>query len=372
MPENPRWKRRPPGSTWGDWGRDDQLGRLNLLTADKVLKGIAEVKEGKTFCLSLPLDYPGGTVVNPRRHPPRLIANQRNGMPYMTYPLSREDPRLIDVICDDIVEMTLQYSTQWDSLAHVGQLFDADGDGEPEIVFYNGYRAGEHIVGPMDYRQGRAVATGDHVGATALGVDNMAAHPIQGRAVMIDLEAHFGRGGKFVSFDELMRIMDQDKVTVEEGDLVCFRTGYDRVILGMNKNSRRGNARTISMCGARRPRRADLELDHSIGRGGIDLRQPRGRGLTVAALRGGSLRLPAVARALPVQARRLSRRDLVVVRTRRLAARPRPLPLFADRPTAAPARRRRLPRQRHRHGLVDEEVGFRFQPSGRQSDERHV
>ena len=53
---------------------------------------------------------------------------------------------------------------------------------------------------------------------------------------MIDLEAHFGRGGKFVSFDELMRIMDADKVTVEEGDLVCFRTGYDRVILGMNKN----------------------------------------------------------------------------------------------------------------------------------------
>ena len=157
MPDNPRWKRRPPGSTWGDWGPEDQLGRLNLLTADKVLNGIAEVKEGKAFCLSLPLDYPGGTVVNPRRHPPRLIANQRNGMPYMTYPLTREDPRLVDVICDDIVEMTLQYSTQWDSLAHVGQLFDADGDGEPEIVFYNGYRAGEHIVGPMDYRGGRGL-----------------------------------------------------------------------------------------------------------------------------------------------------------------------------------------------------------------------
>jgi len=56
MPENPRWKRRPSGSTWGDWGPDDQLGRLNLLTPDKVLKGIAEVKEGRTFCLSLPLD----------------------------------------------------------------------------------------------------------------------------------------------------------------------------------------------------------------------------------------------------------------------------------------------------------------------------
>src|SRR5262249_35143002 len=59
MPENPRWKRRLPGSTWGDWGPDDQLGRLNLLTPEKVLKGIAEVKECKPFCLSLPLDYPG-------------------------------------------------------------------------------------------------------------------------------------------------------------------------------------------------------------------------------------------------------------------------------------------------------------------------
>jgi Putative cyclase len=229
---NPRWKRRPPGSTWGDWGQDDQLGRLNLLTPDKVLKGIAEVKEGKTFCLSIPLDYPGGTVVNPRRHPPRLLANKRQGMPYIAYPLSREDPRLLDVICDDIVEMTLQYSTQWDSLAHVGQLFDADGDGKPEIVFYNGYRAGEHIVGPVDYRDGQAVERG----AEALGIENMAAHPVQGRGVMIDLETHFGRGETFVGYDELMRIMDEDKVVVEEGDLLCFRTGYDRVILGMNKD----------------------------------------------------------------------------------------------------------------------------------------
>src|SRR5439155_18181853 len=60
MTANPRWKRRPPGSTWGDFGPDDQRGRLNLLTPKKVLEGIAEVKEGRAFCLSLPLDYPGG------------------------------------------------------------------------------------------------------------------------------------------------------------------------------------------------------------------------------------------------------------------------------------------------------------------------
>ena len=50
------------------------------------------------------------------------------------------------MVCDDVVLLTLQYSTQWDSFAHVGSRFDADGDGKAEIVFYNGFRAGEHIV----------------------------------------------------------------------------------------------------------------------------------------------------------------------------------------------------------------------------------
>ena len=28
-PKNPRWKKRPDNSTWGDYGPDDQLGPLN-------------------------------------------------------------------------------------------------------------------------------------------------------------------------------------------------------------------------------------------------------------------------------------------------------------------------------------------------------
>ena len=36
-----RWKQRPDGSTWGDWGDDDELGRINLLTPEKVLAGRA-------------------------------------------------------------------------------------------------------------------------------------------------------------------------------------------------------------------------------------------------------------------------------------------------------------------------------------------
>jgi len=80
------------------------------LTSDKVLKAVAEVQEGRIFCLSMPLDYPGGTAVNPRRNPPKLTPTERNGMPNMVYPLGRDDPRLVDVICDDQVLLTLQYS----------------------------------------------------------------------------------------------------------------------------------------------------------------------------------------------------------------------------------------------------------------------
>ena len=82
------------------------------------------MKAGRTFCLSLPLDYPGGSTINPRRTPPELMPTIREGRPNMAVPLRCYDPNALDVICDDRVLLTLQYSTQWDSLAHVGQMFD--------------------------------------------------------------------------------------------------------------------------------------------------------------------------------------------------------------------------------------------------------
>ncbi len=38
MADNPRWTRRPEGSTWGDFGPDDEKGRLNLLTPKRCCK----------------------------------------------------------------------------------------------------------------------------------------------------------------------------------------------------------------------------------------------------------------------------------------------------------------------------------------------
>jgi hypothetical protein len=70
----PRWKKRPEGSNWGDFGKDDQLGRLNLITPERRLGAIRKINEGVVFPLSLPLDYPRGGVAVPPRHPPPVSA----------------------------------------------------------------------------------------------------------------------------------------------------------------------------------------------------------------------------------------------------------------------------------------------------------
>jgi hypothetical protein len=231
-----RWKNRPEGSNWGEFGPDDQLGRLNLLTREKVKQGVAEVREGLAFCLSLPLDYPGGNVLNPRRHPPVLRPTLRNGRVNFNYRLQVDDPDATDVLSDDAVILHTQYSTQWDGLSHVGQMFDADGDGVPEPVYYNGFRAGEDIVGPSDPADAGAVGTIDvkaTSAARALGIERMAATGVQGRGVMIDLHAHVGRERVSVGYDRLMRIMEADGVTVEPGDMVCLHTGFGELLLEM-------------------------------------------------------------------------------------------------------------------------------------------
>ena len=232
----PRWKHRPPGSNWGDFGADDQLGRLNLINRDKLRQGLAEATEAIAFCLSLPLDYPGGTALNPRRGPPLLRPTLREGRP--NFIVTLEDIGSTDVINDDLAIIHLQYSTQWDSLCHVGGLFDADGDGAAERVFYNGFRAGTDIVGPSEAADAGIVGPiklESTSRASALGIERMAEHGVQGRGVMIDLRAHFGDERKLVGYDDLMRVMAADRTEVEPGDMVCLHTGFAERILGMDR-----------------------------------------------------------------------------------------------------------------------------------------
>jgi hypothetical protein len=229
---SPRWRARPPGSNWGDFGFDDQRGRLNLITAEKVLQGVAEVREGLTFCLSLPLDYPGGKGVNPRRRPPVLRPNLRNGKPNVNYWMGQDNNgKTTDVMSDDYVVLYNQYSSQWDGLAHIGGMFDADGDGAAEPVYYNGYRAGVDVLGPHETAPDDP--NNGAVAALRIGVEHMAQSCVQGRAVMIDLHAHYGREPKPVGYDDLQRLLTADGVEVTQGDMVCLHTGLGEMVMEM-------------------------------------------------------------------------------------------------------------------------------------------
>ncbi|WP_175953010.1 cyclase family protein [Burkholderia sp. BCC0405] len=220
---NPRWTHRPPGSNWGDFGPDDQKGRLNWLTPDAVLRGVAEVREGRVFSLSLPLDVPRGGGLNARRRPPAIMPALMGDTPYFGYRADEQVANATDVVCDDAFCVHSQFSTQWDALSHVGSLFDPAGDGEKTRVFYNGYRMDEHIRVPQ--------AGAPEGGAQALGIEVMARTGVQGRGVMVDLRRHFGDARRKVGFDDWMAVLRADDVSVERGDIVCVHTGFaDRLL----------------------------------------------------------------------------------------------------------------------------------------------
>jgi len=102
------------------------------------------------------------------------------------------------------------------------------GNGEPEPVYYNGYRAGEDVVFDEESHE---------ASAGPLGMEHMAVHGVQGRGVLVDLFSEFGEfPRKEAGYDDLMRAMEAQQVEVEAGDIFCFWSGLDQMILSMRGN----------------------------------------------------------------------------------------------------------------------------------------
>jgi kynurenine formamidase len=227
-----RWSRRPEGSNWGDFGEDDQIGRLNLITPERRLKAMYEVRAGLAFALSLPLDYPGGDLQPPYRKPPRLASTL--GTHNCALAEAFQAPNAPDIANDDVVTLSTQYSTQWDSLCHIGSYFDSDGDGVAEAVYYNGYRAAENVVSCDE--EGNS-------NARVLGCDKMAVSAVQGRAVLINFRKIYGEQKILLGYEEMMRALDAQHVVVETGDFLCIYTGFADLVLSMRKSPDVGRLR---------------------------------------------------------------------------------------------------------------------------------
>lgn len=219
---NPRWRIRPDGSTWGDFGPDDGLERLNLLTPERVRAAREEITSGEVFGLSLPLSLPGGRVLSAGRHAPQLHVIKKAGQALFNYPATPQDGST-DIECDDSVTLSLQYSSHWDALAHVGQFFEPFGDGVEYPLYYNGFRAGIDVI-PHDGEPGLGQ------GAGPLSIARAAERPVVGRAVLSNLDRHFGGSGGAVAVDGAM-LLESLPVPVEAGDILVLHTGFsDRLI----------------------------------------------------------------------------------------------------------------------------------------------
>ena len=101
---------------WGKWGPDDQLGVLNYITPEDIVKAARLVKKGKVFRLGLNLDENGPQrgIFGGRWNPMHqmlatgtdAVAGKHDVTPGLRY-------------ADDAINLPTQAATQWDALSHV-------------------------------------------------------------------------------------------------------------------------------------------------------------------------------------------------------------------------------------------------------------
>ncbi|MBV9206185.1 MAG: cyclase family protein [Actinobacteria bacterium] len=181
----------PPGSAWGLFGADDQLGTLNLLALNDLRAAAAEVRAGTAFSLDLPSAAISPPLA-PTRHPIEHHIFQRT-------PFHRDE--WLD-------RFYTQYGSQLDGLRHIGH---------PEHGFYNG-------ADPRRFTPGDGL----------LSLHHAAALPIAGRAVLLDVDRHLRAQGRpidqhssqAVSARELEDTRAAQGTTIQPGDIVLIRFGW--------------------------------------------------------------------------------------------------------------------------------------------------
>lgn len=170
------------------WGRGDNLGTLNRLTAPVVAAAAACARTGERIGLSLPLGLPD---------PPFF------GRKGFKHTFEAMGPSAWDDYVDGFY---LQCSSQWDGLRHIGS---PDG-------WYGGWRAQ-----PADDLE-------------PLGMHHWAARGIVGRGVLVDMAAYASAADP--GYDPFTRVafrpgdlsgaLAAQGTSLHSGDILCVRTGW--------------------------------------------------------------------------------------------------------------------------------------------------
>ncbi|KAI0628853.1 hypothetical protein C8Q77DRAFT_343562 [Trametes polyzona] len=210
------------GCAWEVWGKDDQLGTINLLTDEVVKEAAKEIKLGKAVCLNWPIQFPHKPAFG--RIPPHheIIFKADRG-----------------AVHDDILHINTQSGSQWDGLKHFGLLkHGLFYQGTPANFFQNG-----HITIPDP--------TNVDPELIKFGIHNWAQHGICGRGVLLDMvkfysDANDGRlpydpmSTHAVPAADLIACAKKEGITFRPGDILLLRVGFIQRYYGGTQEERDG------------------------------------------------------------------------------------------------------------------------------------
>ncbi|KAF9056898.1 hypothetical protein BDP27DRAFT_627992 [Rhodocollybia butyracea] len=199
------------GCAWEVWGKDDQLGTINLLT-EKVVKRAAseEIRTGITVSLNWPLNFPSKPLFG-RKNPEINMIHKA--------------PR---VVRDDEIHINTQSGTQWDGLRHFAL--------QEHGVFYNNTPHESMITGIVPIHDPKVIDPD----MARIGIQNWANHGICGRGVLLDMVKYYTAGNppKELPYDpctthaltvaELEACAKSQGVTFRQGDILLLRVGFIR------------------------------------------------------------------------------------------------------------------------------------------------
>ena len=184
-----------------EWGADDQIGAANRITPERTVAAAQLVKQGAS--------HPLGIVITPGMpaYPPRFTQLQVL-QPEHPYSEAANALGWEASANDDLVQMWLGTGPQLDGLGHLGEA------GE----FYNCNKG-------QDFSS--------ITGLTKLDISQIP--PMIARGVLIDMAGYFEVAhlapAQAFSRDDIEAAMSQQKITIGEGDVVLFHTGWTDAML---------------------------------------------------------------------------------------------------------------------------------------------
>lgn len=188
---------------WDVFGREDELGTVNLLTPERVKEAAGLVHDGRVFNVVVPLNG-----IDPPLY----------GRDQLTHTIFSVNRHTRD---DRLDSFFPQSSSQWDGLRHVRAR---------EFGFWGG-RTDESDFLP---------------GTGPLGIEHWVEHGLVGRGVLIDLGRRFEAAGEYDPFIERhVTAADLDDAArdqgleIREGDVLCIRFGWMARYRALNAEGRR-------------------------------------------------------------------------------------------------------------------------------------